>query len=183
MSLSSLISRLFGKDDSRSAATMSASGVSLDTPLHLYAPFLAKRLQLPSGFLPSCTRFVYVQQVTDGDTVRMDIDHGCDVWQRNVGARLYGINAPETKGATKQKGDEATQFLETMVAKYSLDGDCLFLGKLHPGRDVDPTVRSNWFDKYGRVLVEIIGKDEKDRPVHFNEEMVRRGYAVSYLPD
>ena len=39
-----------------------------------------------------------VISVYDGDTCRMDIDLGLDIWQKNEKIRLVRINTPELRG-------------------------------------------------------------------------------------
>lgn len=56
-----------------------------------------------------------ILSVTDGDTVRADIDLGMDTWKHNVALRLTGINAPEVKGEEREAGLKAKAFLETLL--------------------------------------------------------------------
>lgn len=77
---------------------------------------------------------VEVIRVLDGDTVELRIDLGnrC-YWQEKF--RLYGIDTPETHGATKEAGEAAANRLRSL-----LDGGVVSAQTLRP-------------DKYGRTLV------------------------------
>jgi micrococcal nuclease len=49
-----------------------------------------------------------LERVVDGDTLDVLVDCGFDVW-RAVTVRLYGVNCPEMKGASKAEGRAAKQ--------------------------------------------------------------------------
>lgn len=40
---------------------------------------------------------VVAEEAYDGDTIRIDLDLGMDIWVRRYSIRLYGINAPELR--------------------------------------------------------------------------------------
>jgi len=40
---------------------------------------------------------VIIREIIDGDTVKVDIDLGFDMWLLNQNIRLYGIDAPESR--------------------------------------------------------------------------------------
>lgn len=106
-------------------------------------------------------------RMIDGDTVDVDIDLGFHL-AFSVRARLHGINAPELRGESKEKGIVARNRLQEMVL----------------GAD-DIVVRTflDEKDKYGRVLVEVLktyrtqAGDELSL-VNINERLVEEGLAV-----
>lgn len=53
---------------------------------------------------PAYIYHAVVRSIYDGDTLRVDIDCGFNIWQRNVSLRLKGINAPEVRGEQKAQG-------------------------------------------------------------------------------
>ena len=40
---------------------------------------------------------VVILEVVDGDTVKVDINLGFDLWLRDQNIRLYGLDAPESR--------------------------------------------------------------------------------------
>jgi len=95
---------------------------------------------------------VLVTEAVDGDTVRF-------CWLVQETARLYGINTPETKGATAEAGKAAKQFLA---------------GKL-PAKPVSAKVLGR--DKYGRVLMDVSLDDGKS----LSALMIESGHAKAYF--
>lgn len=53
-----------------------------------------------------------IERVVDGDTIIVSLSLGLDVVLENQWIRLYGINAWDPKGEQKEKGLEATKYLE-----------------------------------------------------------------------
>ncbi len=132
----------------------SASGAASESPA---APSFA-----PTG----ATRYAIVMSVTDGDTIRVDIDG------EEYPLRYIGIDAPEPDAAdpnTKGWADAATAANRELV-----DGREVFLES-----DVSDT------DQFGRLLrnVWFIGPDGEY--VLVNLELVRRGFAQAktFPPD
>ena len=78
---------------------------------------------------PRCT----VVNVHDGDTVKIDIDHGMGIWSRDVMLRLIGMAARELKDPG---GPEARDHLRDLLPVGSV-----------------VTVRSYGWDKYGGRIV------------------------------
>lgn len=88
-------------------------------------------------------RHVTVDRVIDGDTVELTIDMGNRTyWKEHF--RLYGIDTPETKKTTKQKGIEATEHLRLLLSA---------------GID---RIRTYKPDKFGRTLVRIWAQQSDD---------------------
>jgi len=97
-----------------------------------------------------------VRRVIDGDTVDVTLDLGFTVFSE-VRLRLFGINAPEAKGATKAAGLAAANQLRQLIPV---------------GSDVRiETLKCT--EKYGRWLAKVyVGVD------CVNEQMVAGGFAV-----
>ncbi len=118
--------------------------------------------QVPSGSQP-----VALIEVTDGDTIRVDVEG------REEPVRLILIDAPETHDPNNPPecfGQEATTYLSWLL---SLGGD-LYL---------EPDVSDR--DRFGRLL-RYVWLDFGDGEVYFvNEAMVRAGYAAfsTFPPD
>jgi micrococcal nuclease len=128
-----------------------------------------------------------ITRTIDGDTVCCDIelmsrfgadippsDVECDlgfsfwmkpildakIWYRDRRVRLYGINAPETRGATKEAGNKSKAFLRSLVQ----DREVLL-----------QTIKVKEKDKaddFGRYLGIIYFQG-----VNVNERLVAEGYA------
>jgi micrococcal nuclease len=131
--------------------------------------------ELPSGAapalwatqIPSGTQLVTLIEVTDGDTIRVDVNG------RNEPVRLILIDAPETHDPNNPPecfGQEATTYLSWLL---SLGGD-LYL-------ETDVSDR----DRFGRLL-RYVWLDFGDGEVYLvNEALVRAGYAAfsTFPPD
>jgi micrococcal nuclease len=57
----------------------------------------------------------FVCSVYDGDTLRADWDMGANVLATNEPFRFLGINAPEKRGATKERGIIVRDYLRDLV--------------------------------------------------------------------
>lgn len=102
-----------------------------------------------------------VVSVYDGDTITCDIDLGFDVIYKNQKIRLYGINAPELKGATKPQG---------IISRDALRGQIL-------DKDITIETIKDEKEKFGRYLG-VIFLDS----LNINDWMVANNFAVVYLP-
>ena len=102
-----------------------------------------------------------VQSVYDGDTCTVDIDLGLNVWVRKEKLRLYGINAPEMRGAEKEAGKKSRDFL-----RQQIDGKEIFIQTIKDKKG-----------KYGRYLANIWLEKDGDW-ININELLVSEGYAV-----
>ena len=99
-----------------------------------------------------------VLKIIDGDTIDLLVDLGFDIWKK-IRVRLYGINAPETRGEERELGLTSKEFLANLIPVGSyIMFDCL-------GQD-----------KYGRWLG-ILYKDE----LNLNDLMVEENHAVIYM--
>ena len=109
--------------------------------------------------------FEYTARITavyDGDTVTADIDLGFGVWKRKETLRLWGINAPEMRGSTLEKGRRSRDALRSKVLNLEV-------------RIV--TIKDSQ-DKYGRYLA-LIYVDT----LNINQWMLAQGLAVDYMSD
>lgn len=113
-----------------------------------------------------------VTSVTDGDTVRLDIDLGFNITIHNTPIRLIGIDAPE---------------MNTIAGKTAKT----YLKELLPaGTSVTLRSYKDKTEKYGRILGTIMVEfGDTAAPLHkrivmdgnINNHMVSKGYAVPYL--
>jgi len=125
------------------------------------------------------TRYVYnaqIMRVIDGDSVEIIVDCGFGIAFR-MKARLYSINAPEMN---TDEGKAAKAALSKLLNETSLaEGMLLHTVKTHKQSSKNPIDASG---KYGRWLVEIIGKRKPaGTPINLNQEMVAIGHAEDYL--
>ena len=102
-----------------------------------------------------------VVSVYDGDTCRVDIDLGLNVWVKNEPIRLYRIDAPEIRGDERQKGLLARDFLRQLIL-----GKEIFLQTIKDKKG-----------KYGRYLGEIWLRVDGEYK-NINDLMVEKGHAV-----
>ena len=124
------------------------------------------------------TRYVYnaqVMRVIDGDSVEIIVDCGFGKAFR-MKARLYAIYAPEMN---TDDGKLAKKALANLLTKHLLTTEMWsHTVKTHKQSSKNPIDASG---KYGRWLVEIIGKRKVDgKLVNLNQEMVALGHAEDY---
>jgi len=117
-------------------------------------------------------RYVYdatVTRVIDGDTVDTLLDLGVDVGV-SIRFRLYGINAPEMRGPSSDRGKASKARLEQM---------------LPVGSKVVVLTHKDKQEKYGRYLGEFFPASDIATigEISINQQMVREGYAVEYMVD
>ena len=98
-------------------------------------------------------------RVIDGDTVEARIDLGFHTFAVQK-LRLWGINAPEKRGASRESGLESASHLETLIAS---------------DQPIRVQTRKDKQGKYGRYLATLLGGSG----VNINQRMVYHGYAVS----
>jgi micrococcal nuclease len=101
-----------------------------------------------------------VNSIHDGDTLNVDIDLGFGIWLRNQNIRLYGINAPELKGLTKEAALKSRSRLSELV-----------IGK----KIIIETIKDKK-EKYGRWL----GKIFVDN-IFINNILISEGLAIPYM--
>ena len=110
-----------------------------------------------------------VTRVIDGDTVEGYLDLGLHL-ERKLRIRLYGINAPERRGATNVAGCAARDHLARLLSKYGeskVDGYHLLV---QTSLDRD--------DKYGRLLGTLWGAIGGRDLVNLNGRTIEAGPAV-----
>jgi micrococcal nuclease len=107
-----------------------------------------------------------VIHVVDGDTVDMAVDLGFGI-AKTMRFRVLGINAPELRGASRIRGELATERLRVLLAE-SHDGTVLVL-----------TVKDKQ-EKYGRYLARIIVQTASGDTLDVGERLIAEGLAISY---
>lgn len=99
-----------------------------------------------------------VDRIVDADTLDLSIDAGFHVWVKTR-VRLYGINAPEIRGADRLKGLAATEALRALI-----DGKELIVR----------TYKAH--EKFGRWLCVLWVGD-----LEVNRWLVEHGYAEPFM--
>ena len=109
-----------------------------------------------------------VINVVDGDTIVVDIDLGFNVVLSNQSVRLLGVDTPESRTSDKiekvfglASKDYAKEFIENCKKQVILR-----------------THKSDYSEKFGRLLGEIINPNSKEV---LNNSLVEEGFAVKYL--
>ena len=100
-------------------------------------------------------------EIIDGDTVKVDIDVGFNIWMNNMVIRLLGIDSPESRTSDpieKSFGILSKQRLAEILPISSIQ-----------------TVQTTIDDKYGRILGDFIINKES-----VSACLMRDGYAVPY---
>lgn len=108
-------------------------------------------------------KYIYnatLNYVHDGDTINVDFDLGFGIFFKNQNVRLYGINAPELKGITKESAILSKQRLTQL-----LDGQNIIIETLKDKKG-----------KYGRWLGKIYVNDSLINDILINENL-----AIPYL--
>jgi micrococcal nuclease len=124
-------------------------------------------------------RFWYdakVINVYDADTMKIEIDMGLDI-KRTEDVRLYGINAPELRGAEKAAGIKARDAMCLMLSGLPVDQ----LEKDGRRFVVNAPCRVNTIKdkggKYGRLLVRVFIEIVDGSWIEANSELVAQGLA------
>ena len=101
-----------------------------------------------------------IVRVIDGDTVEAEVQLGFQVSLRTT-FRLFGIDAPETRGVERPLGLLATQYLQQAISELTNGTNALTI-RTHQDRT----------GKYGRYLAELwVGE------INLNEALVAAGQA------
>jgi micrococcal nuclease len=98
-----------------------------------------------------------ITEVYDGDTVTIDVDLGFSVWVRGERLRLARIDAPEVRGADREAGLAAREFLRSLVLDKPI---------------IVQTIRDRK-GKFGRYIAELWLDGE-----NVNDRLVAEGHAV-----
>lgn len=116
-----------------------------------------------------------IVSVYDGDTCRVDVDMGFNMWMRNQPIRWSGIDAPEMRGEERELGIVVRDIVRELV----LDREYVY-------------IRTQKSDKYGRWLgvifnktifetfVEKNGHDNLPFSMSINSFLLENGYAEPY---
>ena len=100
-------------------------------------------------------------EIIDGDTVKVDIDVGFNIWMNNMVVRLLGVDSPESRTS-----DPIEKSFGILSKKR--------LAELLPISSVQ-TVQTTIDDKYGRILGDFIVNKES-----ISASLIKDGYAVPY---
>lgn len=101
-------------------------------------------------------------RVIDGDTVEAEIDLGFHLSIR-TSIRVYGVNCPEMKGATKEAGKAAKDFTAHWMTQ-----------------DYEYRVKTEKPDKYGRCLGCIMRYRNHEVEI-LGCTLIENGLAVEYM--
>ena len=102
-----------------------------------------------------------IVEVTDGDTIKVNIDVGFNTWINNVVIRLQGVDTPESRtvnATEKAFGVASKNYIKKMLPE----------GSKH-------VVTTTIDDKYGRVLGDFLIEGKS-----LCEMIVKEGYGVPY---
>ncbi len=106
-----------------------------------------------------------VERVVDGDTIIVSLSLGLDVVLEHQWIRFFDIDAWEPKGETKEKGLEATKYLEERLKEGKIEIE------IRPEWSKDKTGEDSFGRWIGVVYVD---------GVDINVEMMEKGHAVKY---
>lgn len=136
----------------------------------------------PKKLPPDNQEYVYrnciVEQIYDGDTVRLTIDFGFGLTQNKVTFRLYGIDTPEMRGSEREDGVITRDWLrtQTCIEGTEFDGYGFVTNGIQNLVTIqtipDPTYTASK-GKYGRYLI-ILWDDDGN---NLNHKMVDKGLA------
>lgn len=105
-----------------------------------------------------------IVKVYDADTITVEMELGFQVSITQT-FRLWGINAPEMKGESREAGTIARDWLRnTLYTAFETDKPIII------------KTRKDTTEKYGRYLAEIFIDG-----VNINEQLVTEGFAVEYM--
>ena len=102
-----------------------------------------------------------ITSVYDGDTVTATVDLGLFIKKEKVKIRLYGIDAPELRGETLEKGRESRDFLRSLILDEEI---------------VIQTIKDTK-GKYGRYIAKL-WMEKEGNTICINDYIVDKGLAV-----
>jgi endonuclease YncB( thermonuclease family) len=108
-----------------------------------------------------------VVKVYDGDTIYVNIPNVPDLFGKNVGIRLMGIDAPEMHSTCKAVADQDTEKAKARQAR-------LFLKKYIDSASTIKLVTPDR-DKYFRVVAKVMVDD-----IDIAQLLIKNGLAVAY---
>ena len=101
-------------------------------------------------------------EVYDGDTITVDLDLGFGIWLRDQKIRLFGINAPEVRGESRERGLVVRDWVREQIL-----GEAIQL----------VTIGNDKKGKYGRWLgIVLYGADN----CNLGTQMLEKDMAVRY---
>lgn len=112
--------------------------------------------------IDSFARKAVLVRIIDGDTVVVDIHLGFDVVLKAQICRLLKINAPEVRGASREKGLASKKFLSDYLRRKSL------------------VVLCPEFDKgsFSRWLIVLYAEGQDGQSANVNRLLVEAGHAL-----
>jgi micrococcal nuclease len=106
----------------------------------------------------------HVTKVYDGDTITADVDLGMGVWLRKQKIRLFGLNAPEMRGESRNEGIKSRDFLRKLVLN----------------KEVVLVTYKDSKGKWGRWLGDIFIPNDEGVDICINSVLINKGYAEPY---
>jgi len=108
-----------------------------------------------------------VRSVYDADTIRVNVDLGFGTHNfgeegKGLALRLYGINAPEMRGAEKVAGKAARDYVRMLIPV---------------GTEIIIKTHKDKTGKYGRYLAEVFVTDADGKEIHLNSHLIAVGHA------
>jgi len=110
------------------------------------------------------SRLCHVDRVIDGDTIEVTVDLGMHIKAAGQVCRLYGIQAPETRGPQRPIGLKSKKFLADLI-----EGDTVFIQFPEFGKG-----------SFGRWLAKVYRFDPGAGYISVNAEMMQKGFAHRY---
>ncbi len=108
-----------------------------------------------------------IERIVDGDTLWVDVDLGFFLRQK-MNLRLWRVNTPEIRGAEREAGLRAKQFVAEALPPGSV-----------------AVIKTYKIEKYGRFLADVYylpGSEDSDqilaRGIHLNQELLDKGLAT-----
>jgi micrococcal nuclease len=112
---------------------------------------------------------VRVIDVIDGDTVKVDLDLGFDMWLNGQNIRLFGLDAPESR-TTDMVEKKFGLLTKAEVEKYMPVGSIQQMSSIMSERG-----------KFGRILGEFLVKDpDSHERFNLNRHLIDSKLAVPY---
>jgi len=114
--------------------------------------------------------YYYVADVTDvydGDTITVNLNLGLGVWQHGIRIRLWKINAPEVRGAERERGLQVRDMVRELIMQKSI-----LLRTILDKRGTDRT------GKFGRLLGEVLIENERGALINVNDLLLGLGLAL-----
>lgn len=109
----------------------------------------------------------YVTDVYDGDTITVNIDLGMGIWRNGQTIRLWKVDTPEVRGATRAEGLRVRDMVRDLVLEQSV-----LVRTILDKRGTDRV------GKYGRLLGEILVPNKRGALINVNDLLLGLGMAV-----